>query len=258
MSKVFYIIIGVLIMSIINLFGEPTEDNGGAFMIYYFKESTVISGSIGSNSNFLILDMENNRYQIYNMLEVSDMGFFNIVSQCYCEINNDQIKLTDKNSSLIFLGSITKDSIILKHGIKYLNNKVMKNYGKSTSIIWDGLIKYLEWDKEYTVPEFTKNTTDSVLTGKYSDKNYQDLNFDKSGFYIELKNNQYEIYLKNNSVKFEISEGTWQLNQGKVQLADDDNVNIFTFIIIDNKTIVPSSKLPFTNKIELFRLSEKK
>lgn len=188
----------------------------------------------------LTLDFKRKRYQINQLNTYNGNGQIVLVSQGNFTIQNEEIKLIDKNNKIVFKGLYTKDSILFIAGIKYLCKKTFKNQGILSGIPY-GLIEFLDWDNNYKKQVIKNNNINQISIGYYSSE---------SMIYMKLSEKEYEIYCSaGNSITYEISKGSWQLIDGKVILKDYDNINKLELFIKSKNILIPNFRLPFAYEI---------
>lgn len=194
--------------------------------------------------SYLALDFKFKRFEINQLNALNDGGQIVLVSQGSFTITNNNIKLTDKNNSIVFQGLYTADSILFNIGIKYLCNKTFENREIIGMGIPSNLIEFSSWNKKYKKQKIKKNNSKQISIGYYSSE---------SMVYMKLMEKEYEIYCNaGNNITFVISKGSWQLDCGKVILKDYDNINKFEFFIINKNTLIPNFRLPFAYEITPF------
>ena len=227
--------------------------------VYSFSEKRITPHSNEIESiTYLTFDLNKSRYQINQIGIYEDSGQEKLVSQGSLKIINDVIELIDKNNSLLFRGSLVNDTIILNIGIKYLKNKIFTKISDFSGM-WMGEMKFYNWNNIY-MPKVNYKISDidissDIYSGIYSSEYFEE---NSKGLFIELTDCNYEIYfIDGDSLKFEISSGKLIKNQDKLQLQDEDNLNILDVNILDKETICPSKIFPFTNDISSLKLKKK-
>lgn len=249
-SKLILIVISILIFFNISLISK-TKSNSN-INVYKFTEMKRTSiTDVFICYSFLTMDFNNHRYQILQMNSLGEGGQGRLISQGYITLVNKQIKLVDKNNFIVFNGSILKGSILLKNGIKYLRNKTFKKIKYSFGMEELGLNDFHAWNTNYYLPIQSLQNKNDISSGLYED-------VDLNNLLLEINDSNYEMYfIESNVLKFEISSGKCFKKDNKLQLKDDDNLNILEFNILDKVTICPIFRLPFAYDISLLKFKKK-
>jgi hypothetical protein len=249
-SKLILIIISLLVLYNISLVSKEESNNN--IKVYRFSEKKKSSIQQGFYCDlFLAIDFKNHKYQMNQINSTGDGGQFRLVSQGYLTTNKEQIKLIDKNNSIIFGGKFLKDNIILKTGIKYFRNKTFKKIDSSPGMVSSIITEFLNWNDKYYQSKKIKKINNDIYSGIYMDVSI-------NGILIELNDHHYEMYfIDGNDLKFEISSGEWFKKDNKLQLKDDDKLNSFEMNILDKERICPTKRFPFAYDITPLKLKKK-
>jgi hypothetical protein len=206
--------------------------------IYQFIDMTKVKDQIIYHEMNFSINIIKKKYEItWALLDEEGGGSVGPISQGYFELNDNNLMLKDKNNSFIMNCLITTDSIIFISGIKFLLDKTFMKLPNGSNWMW--LEKFLDWDTDYGDNKklFKENSIYHIKSGKYCDNG--------KNFFIELKDSNYDIYLKDiYKIKYEISKGTFNIRGNKIFFKDEDNINIIE-AYINGDTIQPINHLPF-------------